>query len=1153
MGDLPVLPPRGIAYKIGRRMRVSQVMACATVALVVVLLGVSADATADAVEHYENAQSLYAKESELYEEMLEEDATAEEEKTSADIDADNGSPIKVALHDVNSEVIKFGVYEFGKALAKCHKKISAEELKAGLSAKKIATQVVDGISYKAELTYKGHDYTMEVVRNSVPHPHELPSEQLVVRDSFSLGGPIKGHLFDDCDMKAWTSTEYLQFKGMTNEEIVNTFTGDVAPKAGEFLEVDAGVDTKTKLSMPSAFDWRDHMTNSEGMKVQSQGKCGSCYAFAASSVLSDRFYLASKGRINVAISPQSVMNCANGCKGGSAADAFKVLLTKPAQPFWCASYKAKKGMCGASCGESAGYKIVPQDGSKSGTMGIMGTGKTDAMMYQIWKYGPVYMRMVVYSDFPYYRSGVYKHGKAAKVRGDHAIKVVGWGKENGQDYWLAQNSWGADWGEKGFFKIARGVNECSVESRGVFWAIPDAAKVCPGNSACNNGGSYTKKCGCKCACACAPGFFDGIVNGKPTKCGLKIAAGNPIVHKAIKVPVCEDKDGACKGWKENNYCNAKSKYHEYTREKCPKSCGLCSKKKSAQIEVTVEGKFAFQYGDMLVAVPAGKEPWLPQKGWAPGSLSQFVCGPEGSYQPNLFCDETNHVTVNIDKAGPYDMYFYRYKGKNQLDQSRGWTATPTKLAFKACAGATPCVFPAPKLGKSAAMTAQEKAEVAQRVADAYRSSAKQAKEGLQKENAKYQAAEKKAKKKIMAAATKAKEAEKKKESAELQAKAKARKRESAQLKVETKAKVAKAKAIRKEIMAKRVEAAKNNKIAYERRHKVVVNINKHKKILTKLGKISAKMASEKAHMDATHPLASKEGYYKAKKAQAIKAAADAAGYAKAAMKRAAQLAKEAAAAQVVVKTKTKIAKAKRALQRKANAASAKATKAFKQNVKFTKMHAATTIVHAAWVKKSEAAARAITKSKEVAVAQMEKAQCIIKDKRSGCAKWKSHCKTKQWKAWMVTHCTESCGFSCSDLHELAMSIVKVAGKKKAKRDKAARKKACPKYNKIVQNYAKYADKYASFSTQFEQSCQMRREKDACAKKKRYAALSVKYEDKHVEYKKRAVDLGCYTHKGQWAIKKAAKKKAAKKSSKKASKKAPSPTPAPTPSAKKKKN
>lgn len=60
-------------------------------------------------------------------------------------------------------------------------------------------------------------------------------------------------------------------------------------------------------------------------------------------------------------------------------------------------------------------------------------------------------------------AGIYKkvYGNAV---GRHAIRILGWGIENGESYWLAANSWNSDWGENGFFKIRRGNNECGVEN-----------------------------------------------------------------------------------------------------------------------------------------------------------------------------------------------------------------------------------------------------------------------------------------------------------------------------------------------------------------------------------------------------------------------------------------------------------------------------------------------------------------------------------------------------------------------------------------------------------------------------------------------------------------------------------------------------------------
>jgi len=47
--------------------------------------------------------------------------------------------------------------------------------------------------------------------------------------------------------------------------------------------------------------------------------------------------------------------------------------------------------------------------------------------------------------------------------GGHAVKLLGWGVENGVKYWLLANSWNEDWGAEGFFKILRGSNHCGIE------------------------------------------------------------------------------------------------------------------------------------------------------------------------------------------------------------------------------------------------------------------------------------------------------------------------------------------------------------------------------------------------------------------------------------------------------------------------------------------------------------------------------------------------------------------------------------------------------------------------------------------------------------------------------------------------------------------
>jgi len=58
----------------------------------------------------------------------------------------------------------------------------------------------------------------------------------------------------------------------------------------------------------------------------------------------------------------------------------------------------------------------------------------------------------------------------------HDVELVGWGEErNGTKYWIGRNSWGTDWGEGGFFRVCRGINNMAIESA-CAWVVPDLDK-----------------------------------------------------------------------------------------------------------------------------------------------------------------------------------------------------------------------------------------------------------------------------------------------------------------------------------------------------------------------------------------------------------------------------------------------------------------------------------------------------------------------------------------------------------------------------------------------------------------------------------------------------------------------------------------------------
>merc|ERR1712113_417868 len=84
--------------------------------------------------------------------------------------------------------------------------------------------------------------------------------------------------------------------------------------------------------------------------------------------------------------------------------------------------------------------------------------------------GPMEVAFTVYADFENYAGGIYHHVSGEGV-GGHAVKVVGWGVDNGVNYWKIANSWNPYWGENGYFRIKFG--EGGIDAQAVA-SSPDA-------------------------------------------------------------------------------------------------------------------------------------------------------------------------------------------------------------------------------------------------------------------------------------------------------------------------------------------------------------------------------------------------------------------------------------------------------------------------------------------------------------------------------------------------------------------------------------------------------------------------------------------------------------------------------------------------------
>jgi len=199
--------------------------------------------------------------------------------------------------------------------------------------------------------------------------------------------------------------------------------------------------------------------------IRNQKHCGSCWAFSASEVLSDRVAIAS-GKKSPVLSAEDLVSCDKGdmgCQGGRLASAWSYLTKTGLTTDSCYPYSAASGTapaCRTSCVDSESFTRTKAKSSYA----INGVAN---MQKDMFANGPIQVAFKVYKSFMSYKSGVYtKHFWELMPEGGHAVKMVGWGTESGNDYWLVANSWDTTWGLNGFFKIKRGSDECGIETMG---------------------------------------------------------------------------------------------------------------------------------------------------------------------------------------------------------------------------------------------------------------------------------------------------------------------------------------------------------------------------------------------------------------------------------------------------------------------------------------------------------------------------------------------------------------------------------------------------------------------------------------------------------------------------------------------------------------
>merc|ERR1719174_1578100 len=276
----------------------------------------------------------------------------------------------------------------------------------------------------------------------------------------------------------WTAGRNIIFEKATLKEVKQRLGTLQAKDKSEWLAFKA---PEKWMDVPAEFDWRTdpRAANCPSLKeIRDQANCGSCWAFGSVEAMTDRRCIASGGKDQIHLSAEDVTSCDHlgdmGCNGGIPSTVYSYYRASGivdggnyGDKSMCYSYQMApcahhttstkyKNCTGALPTPKCASKCVDNGkswgGSKHRGQGgysvcQQGSSCPDAMMQEIYQNGPITGMFFVHQSFTSYKSGVYKAGNPITdpFLGGHAIKIMGWGTENGAPYWLVANSWNEDW------------------------------------------------------------------------------------------------------------------------------------------------------------------------------------------------------------------------------------------------------------------------------------------------------------------------------------------------------------------------------------------------------------------------------------------------------------------------------------------------------------------------------------------------------------------------------------------------------------------------------------------------------------------------------------------------------------------------------------
>ncbi|AAR28838.1 cathepsin [Leucania separata nucleopolyhedrovirus] len=260
------------------------------------------------------------------------------------------------------------------------------------------------------------------------------------------------------NQKSQASYDINKFSDLTKDEVVARFTGlDPSLAAAAYTDNNGTqyqlckvvVVDGTPGRVPDLWDWRN---SQKVTSVKQQGVCGSCWAFASVANIESQYAIRHDRLLD--LSEQQLVDCDQidqGCSGGLMHLAFQEILqmggleSELVYPYQGVDYACRLNPRKFDVKLSDCHRYDLRD-----------ERKLRELVYTV---GPIAVAIDCI-DIIDYKSGIVSMCNNNGL--NHAVLLVGFGIEFDTPYWILKNSWGNDWGEKGYFRLKRNINGCGM-------------------------------------------------------------------------------------------------------------------------------------------------------------------------------------------------------------------------------------------------------------------------------------------------------------------------------------------------------------------------------------------------------------------------------------------------------------------------------------------------------------------------------------------------------------------------------------------------------------------------------------------------------------------------------------------------------------------